>query len=78
MQIGRVKKNLYPMKGKIDMDLLPLATIRDLLKDRRLTVVAERSGLTHPTVKRIADGDEAISVTTWRKLSDYLKGATQE
>lgn len=57
------------------MDLLPLATIRDMLRDRRLTVVAEKSGLTHPTVKRVADGDEAISVTTWRKLSDYLKAS---
>lgn len=60
------------------MDLLPLSTIRDLLRDRRLTVVAEKSGLTHPTVKRIADGDEAISVTTWRKLSDYLKTPDQQ
>ncbi len=60
------------------MDLLPLSTIRDLLRDRRLTVVAEKSGLTHPTVKRIADGDEAISVTTWRKLSDYLKTTDQQ
>jgi|DEB19_MinimDraft_2_1074335.scaffolds.fasta_scaffold00497_3 hypothetical protein len=60
------------------MDLLPLSTIRDLLRDRRLTVVAEKSGLTHPTVKRIADGDEAISVTTWRKLSDYLKTVDQQ
>ncbi len=60
------------------MDLLPLSTIRELLRDRRLTVVAEKSGLTHPTVKRIADGDEAISVTTWRKLSDYLKTVDQQ
>jgi hypothetical protein len=55
-------------------NLLPLSKIRELLADRRLTLVAANAGLTHPTVKRVADGDENISVTTWRKLSDYFGG----
>jgi hypothetical protein len=52
--------------------LLPLNDIRVALQDRRLTVVAERCGLSHPTVKSIATGNEKISLTTWKKLSDYL------
>lgn len=53
-------------------DLLPLDHLRAMLADRRLTVVAERCGLSYPSVKRIADGETNISVKTWRKVSDYL------
>jgi len=53
-------------------DMIPLETIRDALQDRRLTVVAQKSGLSHPTVKAVATGNERISLNTWRKLSDYL------
>jgi len=53
-------------------ELMPLEVIRDKLSDRRLVVVAKRAGLTHPTVKRVADGDENITVKTWRALSNYL------
>ena len=53
-------------------NMIPLETIRDALQDRRLTVVAEKSGLSHPTVKAVATGNERISLNTWRKLSEYL------
>jgi hypothetical protein len=53
-------------------ELIPIDDIRNALQDRRLTVVAERCGLSHPTVKAVADGNEEISVKTWKKLSDYL------
>jgi len=53
-------------------NMIPLETIRDALQDRRLTVVAQKSGLSHPTVKAVATGNERISLNTWRKLSDYL------
>ena len=53
-------------------DMIPLETIRDALQDRRWTVVAEKSGLSHPTVKAVATGNERISLNTWRKLSEYL------
>jgi len=55
--------------------LLPLNDIREALQDRRLTVVAEKCGLSHPTVKGIATGNEQISLTTWKKLSEYLSEA---
>ena len=53
-------------------DMIPLETIRDALQDRRPTVVAQKSGLSHPTVKAVATGNERISLNTWRKLSEYL------
>jgi len=53
-------------------ELIPLDDIRNALQDRRLTVVAEKCGLSHPTVKGIATGNEQISLTTWKKLSEYL------
>ncbi len=36
--------------------LLSIDDIREALQDRRLTVVAEKSGLSHPTVKAVATG----------------------
>ena len=53
-------------------NLMPIDDIRESLQDRRLTVVAERCGLSHPTVKAIATGNEQISLPTWKKLSEYL------
>jgi len=52
--------------------MLSIAEIRDRLADRRLTIVAEKSGLSYPTVKRVADGEEGITLTTLRKLSAYF------
>lgn len=52
--------------------MLSIAEIRDRLADRRLTIVAERSGLSYPTVKRVADGEEGITLATLRKLSAYF------
>jgi len=53
-------------------NMIPLETIRDALQDRRLTGVAEKTGLSHPTVKAVATGKERISLNTRRKLSEYL------
>ena len=54
------------------INLIPIDDIRNALQDRRLTVVAEKCGLSHPTVKASASGNEKISLKTWKKLSDYL------
>lgn len=62
-------------KGEKMQKLIPIDDIRVALQDRRLTVVAERCGLSHPTVKSIATGNEQISLTTWKKLSEYLSEA---
>ena len=54
-------------------DLLPLETIQRKLEDRRLPLVAKRVGLSHPTVKRVANGDLNITLNTWRALSEYFR-----
>jgi hypothetical protein len=54
--------------------MLELHKIQEILKDRRLTVVAERCGLSYPTVKHVADGGKNVTLATLTKLSDYLKG----
>lgn len=55
-------------------ELMPLAEIRAALAERRIMTVAAKCGLSHPTLKRIIDGDEDITLNTWRKLSAYLRG----
>lgn len=54
-------------------DLIPLKTIQCKMEDRRLPVVAKRTGLSHPTVKRVSKGDFNVSLKTWRALSGYFK-----
>lgn len=54
-------------------DLLPLETIQRKLEDRRLPLVAKRAGLSHPTVKRVANGDLNITLSTWCALSEYFR-----
>ena len=46
--------------------------IRYELSDRRLTVVAERTGLSYPTVKRFFDGDKNFTINTLQTLREYL------
>ncbi len=59
--------------------MLDLHKIRELLRDRRLTVVAESCGLSYPTVKHVADGGENVTLATITKLSEYLsKGKSDE
>ncbi len=53
-------------------NLIPLTKIQTLLHDRKLTLVAKRCGLSHPTVKRVADGNLSVSIATWQKLSAYF------
>jgi len=51
-------------------ELIPITEIREALQDRRITVVADKCGLSHPTVKGVQLGNEQISLTTWKKLSE--------
>jgi transcriptional regulator with XRE-family HTH domain len=55
------------------MSIAALEEIRERLHDRKLTVVAQSTGLHYNTVYRIANGsskDPAYSVI--KRLSDYL------
>lgn len=50
-----------------------LDAIRNALKDRKLSVVAEQTGLSYLTIKKIRDGetkDPSLSVAI--KLAEYL------
>ena len=43
------------------------------LKHKRLYVVAERTGLSYPTVRKLADGDdENYTMKTVKRISDYI------
>jgi hypothetical protein len=52
--------------------MLSLPIIAQMLRDRKLVYVAKQVGMSHPTIKRVADGDTQVSRTTQQKLSDYL------
>lgn len=54
---------------------MTLPSIRDALKDRRLQVVADATGIHYNTLKNIRDNPKANP--TWevlRAVSDYLGG----
>ena len=55
-------------------ELLSLEDIQLLLKDKRLYVVSEATGLSFPTLKKMADGKkENFTYKTIKAISDYLK-----
>jgi hypothetical protein len=54
--------------------MMTLDRVREILKDRKLKVVAEGSGLAYDTVRRVAAGsNKAVSYEVVKKLSDYLE-----
>jgi len=55
-------------------ELLSLEDIQRLLKDKRLYVVSNATGLSFPTLKKMADGKkENFTYKTIKAISDYLK-----
>jgi len=55
-------------------ELLSLEDIQRLLKDKRLYVVSNETGLSFPTIKKMADGKkENFTYKTIKAISDYLK-----
>jgi len=55
-------------------DLLSLEEIQELLQDKKLYTVAEVTGLSYPTLKKLNDGKaENYTFKTLRKVTDYLK-----
>ena len=48
--------------------------IRAALHDRRLSVVAEKTGLSEPTIRAIRDSDKANpTIATLARLAEYLQ-----
>lgn len=55
-------------------ELLSLEDIRLFLKDKRLYVVSKATGLSFPTLKKMADGKkENFTYKTIKAISEYLK-----
>ena len=53
--------------------ILSLSEIKEGLKDKRLYVVAKRTGLSYPTLKSLADGlDQNYTTDTLKTVSKYI------
>jgi DNA-binding Xre family transcriptional regulator len=58
----------------LQKELLSLKKIQLLLKDKRLYVVSKATGLSFPTLKKMADGKkENYTYNTIKAISDYLR-----
>jgi len=54
--------------------MLTLKEIKEGLQDRRIYVVAEVCGLSYPTIKAMADGeDKNFTIDSIKKVSEYLR-----
>lgn len=59
-------------------DVLPLEKIKEGLKDKRLYKVSQATGLSYPTLKKLANGDEAnYTVETLKAVSKYIKDSQE-
>lgn len=57
----------------VDNEILSLEEISKFLKDKKLYIVANETGLSYPTIKRIADNKEANhTINTLKLLSKYI------
>lgn len=57
----------------MDTKILPLHVIKDYLSDKRLYVVAKETGLSYPTLRKLADGVETnYTLNTMRAISEYI------
>jgi len=54
--------------------MLSLSEIQEKLKDRKLVIVAEATGLSYGTVLNITKPDANPTINVMQKISDYLKG----
>ena len=52
-----------------------LSWIREGLADRRLSIVAKKTGLSIPTVRAVKDGKGNPTIETLEKLRVYLAGS---
>lgn len=48
--------------------------IRHALADRRVPIVAERTGLSEPTIRAVRDGLGNPTLATIERIAAYLKG----
>ena len=54
--------------------MMTLEQVKEALRDRRLRVVAEETGLSYDTVWRVSsDNTQRVSYDVIKRLSDYLE-----
>ncbi len=57
------------------LKILDLSEIKKRLKGRRLLLVADATGLSYPTVNKLATGEvDNYAFSTIRTMSEYLAG----
>lgn len=57
--------------------MMSIEEIKALLADRRPAIVAEKTGLSQPTIRAAREGRD-VSMSTLRKLSEYFSDQTQQ
>lgn len=64
-----MKKRIWVM----NVDILSFSEIKANLADKRLYKVSEATGLSYPTLKKLANGDNCnYTMSTMRAVSEYI------
>jgi len=67
-------QNSIKSKMTNNKELLTLEDISKKLKDRKLYVVSEATGLSFPTLKKLVNGEtNKYNYSTLKSISDYFK-----
>ena len=54
-------------------EIMTLEEIKKKLSDKRLYVVSEKTGISYPVLRKLADGVESnYTIETLKKISEYL------
>ena len=67
-------ERLYSYTNNV-FSMLTVEEVSRRLEDRTLTKVAKATGLSYPTILKVASGDTGIAYETVRILSDYLEAS---
>jgi hypothetical protein len=60
----------------LNNEILPLTEIQEGLKDKRLYMVAKKTGLSYPTLKKLAEGQDCnYTVETLKSASNYVRNS---
>lgn len=54
--------------------MLHINEIKDKLKDFNLSQVSKRTGVSYPTILKLANGNDALNYRSVKAVSDFLEG----
>ena len=58
----------------LNHEILSLTEIQEDLKDKRLYIVAKKTGISYPTIKKLAEGKDCnYTIKTLKSISQYIK-----